>query len=76
MDKAEGIIKTISEMSRELNKITRSCETKDELRTINDSINNLMKNYHDLYRNKLMELDRKQEEELETLRKIKELLNQ
>lgn len=76
MDKAEGIIKTISEMSRELNKITRSCETKDELRNINDSINNLMKNYHDLYRNKLMELDRKQEEELETLRKIKELLNQ
>lgn len=76
MDKAEGIIKTISEMSRELNKITRSCETKDELRNINDSINNLMKNYQDLYRNKLMELDRKQEEELETLRKIKELLNQ
>lgn len=69
------INKTITNMSKELNSITLSCETKDELMTINDTFINLMRNYQDNYRRKLMELDRKQEEELETLRKIKELLN-
>lgn len=68
--------KTMEKMGKDLDTLTRSCNTKDDLRSLNDSFNNIMRNFQDNYRKKLMDLDMEQEEELDKLRKIKELLNQ
>lgn len=71
-----SIHKKLQELNTQLSKIVDECETSEDLFALRNGFHNMYVNFHTQVENKQTKIEGKMLDELEKLRKIKELLNQ
>ncbi len=74
-DQQKNIHKEITEQGNKFIDIMKNSQSKDDLNTCRVAFRNLFNNFEREYEIRLDQMDREEAKELETLRKIKELLD-